>query len=156
MKKKPFVICMAVIACIAVAASAYSVFAKQFVNLKGEKISYKSVSSASASAKSKTPAASTAECSVQQTPTQPTTEKEPQGNNNGTSSSMPYLIKVNKTQNIVIIYKQDDSANIPFPLRQWCAPSVKRATLRQAHSKQAINILGACLKEMFTVNTQQG
>ncbi|UKI23755.1 MAG: hypothetical protein L6V88_05030 [Anaerotruncus sp.] len=98
MKKKPFVICMAVIACIAVAASAYSVFAKQFVNLKGEKISYKSVSSASASAKSKTPAASTAECSVKQTTTKPTTEKEPQGNNNGTSSSMPYLIKVNKTQ----------------------------------------------------------
>lgn len=53
MKKKAFVICMAVIACIAVGASAYSVFAKQFVNLKGEKISYKSVSSASASAKSK-------------------------------------------------------------------------------------------------------
>ena len=40
MKKKAFVICMAVIACIAVGASAYSVFAKQFVNLKGEKISY--------------------------------------------------------------------------------------------------------------------
>lgn len=75
MKKKAFVICMAVIACIAVGASAYSVFAKQFVNLKGEKISYKSVSSASASAKSKTPAASTAECSVKQTTTKPTTEK---------------------------------------------------------------------------------
>lgn len=117
MKKKAFVICMAVIACIAVGASAYSVFAKQFVNLKGEKISYKSVSSASASAKSKTPAASTAECSVKQTTTKPTTEKEPQGNNNGTSSSMPYLIKVNKTQNIVIIYKQDDSGEYTVPVK---------------------------------------
>lgn len=117
MKKKAFVICMAVISCIAVGASAYSVFAKQFVNLKGEKISYKSVSSASASAKSKTPAASIAECSVKQTTTKPTTEKEPQGNNNGTSSSMPYLIKVNKTQNIVIIYKQDDSGEYTVPVK---------------------------------------
>lgn len=117
MKKKPFIICMAIMACLAVVTGAYSAFGNQFVNIKGEKVSYKTVSAAAASAKSKTPAASTAECSVKQTTTKPTTEKEPQGNNNSTSSSMPYLIKVNKTQNIVIIYKQDDSGEYTVPVK---------------------------------------
>lgn len=117
MNKKPFIICMAIMACLAVVTGAYSAFGNQFVNIKGEKVSYKTVSAAAASAKSKTPSAASAECSVKQTTTKPTTEKEPQGNNNGTSSSMPYLIKVNKTQNIVIIYKQDDSGEYTVPVK---------------------------------------
>ncbi len=116
MKKKPFVICMAIISCLAVATSAYAVFGKQFVDFKGERISYKSVSSAAASAKSKTPTASSAECSVKQTTTKPTTQKETQGGNS-TSSGMPYLIKVNKAQNIVIVYKQGDDGEYSVPVK---------------------------------------
>ena len=60
MNKKPFIICMAIIACLAVVTGAYSAFGNQFVNIKGEKVSYKTVSAAAASAKSKTPSASSA------------------------------------------------------------------------------------------------
>lgn len=155
MKKKAFVICMAVISCIAVGASAYSVFAKQFVNLKGEKISYKSVSSASASAKSKTPAASTAECSVKQTTTKPTTEKEPQGNNNGTSSSMPYLIKVNKTQNLVIIYEQDESGEYTVPVKAMVCSVGKEGNTPSGTFKTSDKYTCACLRVMFTGSMQQ-
>ena len=55
MNKKPFIICMAIIACLAVVTGAYSAFGNQFVNIKGEKVSYKTVSAAAASAKSKHP-----------------------------------------------------------------------------------------------------
>lgn len=119
MNKKPFIICMAIIACLAVVTGAYSAFGNQFVNIKGEKVSYKTVSASAASAKSKTPSASSAECSVKQTTTKPETERVPQGNNNSnsTSSSMPYLIKVNKTQNLVIIYEQDESGEYTVPVK---------------------------------------
>ena len=50
MNKKPFIICMAIMACLAVVTGAYSAFGNQFVNIKGEKVSYKTVSAAAASA----------------------------------------------------------------------------------------------------------